>query len=296
MDSQPQDACSVNLSGDEPDVRPAAPAIQPASCKTAGTTNAAAAQDQQCAASAPVPSSVVDPEAAAAAAATPPFSLPDAVTIEPAESLQLQWPAMLAHPAAVLVPAAFPSAAGQLPPDLRAEAAHIRPEEPSAVRVPEDATADASTAGATLPEVTVAGPVQVPQLQCPGLSAHPAALLAPADLPSLSDTLPPELRAAAAHGGHALNKCGVPDVCSSQHLTGAEVDRVLSPEQDIWPQGADEAELGDNASMAHCASQQAIMSGSLQVQPLGCLCLYMLSHTSCNIAPIILPCLDLFGK
>lgn len=288
VESQPQDACSVNLSGDEPDVAPAALALQPVSHipvdaasadggtpadavspKAAGTATDAAAQGQQSAASAAVPSSVADHEAAAAAAAAvPPFSLPEAVTIEPADLLQLPWPGMLAHPAAVLIQATCPSAAGRLPPELRAEAAHKPPEDTSAVRVPEDATADVAAAGSALPEVTVAGSVQVPQLQRPGWSAHPADVLATADLPSLSGRLPPELRAEAAHTAPALSKCGVPHVSSSQQLTYAEADRVLSPEQDIWPQGADEADAGDIASMAHGTSQQAsIMTGSLQVQP-----------------------------
>lgn len=297
--SQPQDACSVNLSDDEPDIASAALALQPVSSipvvaasadeatatdavsgKTAGTTNDAAAQGQQSAASAAVPSSVTDPEGAAAAAATPPFSLPEAVTVEPADLYQLPWPGMLAHPAAVLVPAAFPSAAGRLPPDLRAEAAHQLPEEPPAGRVSNDASADARS---VLPEVTVGGPAQAPQMQWQGVSAHPAAVLAPADLPSLSGRLPPELWAEAAHGAHALSKCDVPHVSSSQQLTDAEVDKVLSPERDIWPQGADEeADARDIARIAHGASQQAsILSGSLQVQSLGCLCLHVLLYTSC---------------
>ena len=238
------------------------------SCKAAGTANDAAAQGQQSAASA-VPSAVIDPEAAAAAAgAAPPFSLPEAVTIEPADLLQLQWPDMLAHPAAVLIPATCPSAAGRLPPELRAEAAHKLPEETSAVSVPEDDSADIAAAGSALPEVTVAGHVQVPELQWPGLSAHPAAAIVPADLPILPGRLQPELQAEAAYGAVQVSKCGGPDVSSSQQLTSAEVDRVLSPEQDIWPQGADEADPGDIASMAHGASQQAsIMIGSLQVLP-----------------------------
>ena len=280
LNSQPQDACSVNLSDDEPDVAPAALALQPVSrapvvaasadavsCKAAGTANDAAAQGQQSAASA-VPSAVIDPEAAAAAAAAPPFSLPEAVTIEPADLLQLQWPDMLAHPAAVLIPATCPSAAGQLPPELRAEAAHKLPEETSAVSVPEDASADIAAAGSAPPEVTVAGHVQVPELQWPGLSAHPAAATTLADLPILPGRLQPELQAEAAYGADSVSKCGGQDVSSSQQLTSAEVDRVLSPEQDIWPQGADEADPGDIASMAHGASQQAsIMMGSLQVLP-----------------------------
>lgn len=275
----------MNLSDDEPDVAPAALALQsvsrapvvaasadggtPAdavSCKAAGTANDAAAQGQQSAGSA-VPSSVIDPEAAAAAAAVPPFSLPETVTIEPTDLLQLRWPGTLAHPAAVLIPATCPSAAGRLPPELRAEAAHKLPEETAAVSVPEGASADVAAAGSAPPEVTVAGAVQVPELQWPGLSPHPPALIVPAHLPSLSGRLPPELQAEAAHGIDSVSKGGGPDVSSSQQLTSAEVDRVLRPEQDIWPQGADEVDPGDTA-VAHGASQQAsIMTGSLQVLP-----------------------------
>ena len=279
--SQPEDACSVNLSDDEVDAAPprvahqhvsevAASADEGTSAgalphSTVDTSTDVQAQGHKPVASAAAPSSVTEPEAATAAAASPAFRLPAAVIAEPAELPQLQWPGMLARPAAVLVPVSSLSPAGRLPPDLRPEAAHVGPEEASAIREPENAAA-----ASTLPEAAVAVLAQVPQLQGPNVSAHPAAVHAPAAFPQFAGRLPPELQAEAAPTAPEPSRSGAPAGSTSQQLSpvAVAVAEVYSPEQHSWPAQAGQADPdGRRANLCHASQQAAGMSSRLQVQP-----------------------------
>ena len=394
--SQPQDACSINLSDKEADAAPPRGAHQPVSKvaasadegtsagvlshSTADTAKDDPAQGHKPVASAAAMSSITEPEAAATAAALPAFRLPDAVIAEPAELPQPQWagssarpaaapvnflslagrlpadlraeaahvaseepsaitelgnaaaafvlpeaavaepaqvpqlqcPAVPAHPAAVLVPAVSPLPAGSLPAELQIKAAHTAPDQRSAVKQSEAAAAAAATNALMLPEAVLDEPVQLPQLQWPDLSAHPAAVLAPAASPESVGRLPPELQAETALTGPRTSRSSAPAGSTSHQLSPVVVavaDKVCSPEQHSWLGQADEAAPdGRLATLSPDASQQSpAASGRLQVQPrlpkcLVCICCHriMLSQDSlrqcmmhfavCDLVPFVCLC------
>lgn len=310
--SQPEHACSVILLDDEADAaapkaahqhvsKVAASADEGTSAgafphNTDDTSNDQQAQGHKSVASAAAPSSVTEPEAATAAAACPAFRLPAAVTAEPTELLQLQWPGMLAHPAAVLVPVNSLSVAGRLPSDLRPEAAHTASKEPSAMREPEEIVA-----ACTSPAAADTVPAQVAQLEGPVVSAHPPAVHAPAArLPPSAGRLPLDLQAKAALTAPQPSRSGARAGSTPQQLSPAAfavADRVCSPEQHSWPTHADQVDPdGRLATLNHARQQAPAMSGQLQVQPwvLKYLVCAHCHKGSCKIAWCNLPCVSPF--
>ena len=345
---QPEDPCAVNLTDGEADAAPLLVAHQPVSSIAAfaneGTSAdalshsiATTATDDQArgdrfVASAAAPASVSKPGAASAAVHLLAFKLPAAI-VEPAELPHLQWPGRFAHPAAELVPVNSLSVDGRLPPDPRAEAAHVAPEGPSATKELEDVAAvcllpeasvdvpaplaqlqwpalsahpDAVLALAVFPvpagslphglqaeeahtapskhsvvtECEAAAPAAAtnalmlqetePQLRLPVLSAHPPAVLAPAGFPQSAGRLPPQLQAEADLTSPETNRSIAPASSTSQQLSPvavAVVDSVCSLEQHSGLAQADQADADDQlATLNHDTSWQApALSGRLQV-------------------------------
>ena len=204
------------------------------------------------------PSAIREPAVAAA-------MLPEAAVPMLAQVPQLQRPASTAQPDALLAPAVFPRPAGSLPSELQAKDAHTTPNTCSAVREAEAAAPAAATDALTLPET-------VPQLKWPVLSAHPAAVLAPAAFPGSASRLPPKLLAEDRLTTLETSSSGAPSSSNSQQLSPAavaEADRVCSPKQHHWPAQADQAGHDDRIVLSHDASQQApAMADRLQVQVL----------------------------
>ena len=189
--------------------------------------------------------------------------LPEASVDVPAPLAQLQWPALSAHPDAVLAPTVFPVPAGSLPHGLQAEEAHTAPSKHSVVTQSEAAAPAAATNALMLPETE-------PQLRLPVLSAHPPAVLAPAGFPQSAGRLPPQLQAEADLSSPETNRSIAPAGSTSQQLSPvavAVVDSVCSLEQHSGLAQADQADPDDQlATLNHDTSWQApAVSGRLQV-------------------------------